>query len=185
MGSTRRDKVVVGLLVCLPATVLLGTVPAVAWRLTGPQHAPHLDARVDQVWPDAAPAMPGTAPVRITGTVDDPFSPGVSVPVNVTLLNPNPRAVTIRRVRFRISQIVAPRADATHPCTLLDFEVRQMPRRLLLLPAGRSTGLAALGLPTWSWPRLAMRNRPLNQDGCKGARLTLEYHATRFRQAHR
>jgi hypothetical protein len=28
-----------------------------------------------------------------------------------------------------------------------------------------------------AWPRLKLRNRPGNQDGCKGVRLTLGYRA--------
>ena len=33
------------------------------------------------------------------------------------------------------------------------------------------------GVPVRGWPSLKMRNRPGNQDGCKGARLTLGYRA--------
>jgi hypothetical protein len=185
MGSTRRHRVVVVLLVCLPAIVLLGGVPAVAWRLTGSHHAPHHETHVAEVWEGVAPVRRGAAPVQISGSVDASLSPGVSVPVDLRMVNPNTHAVTIRRVRVGIAEIVAPAADAAHPCTRLDFEIRQMPKRLLRLPAHRTTGLSGLGLPPWAWPRLGMRNRPLNQDGCKGARLTFSYQALPFRRWHR
>jgi hypothetical protein len=49
----------------------------------------------------------------------------------------------------------------------------------LVLPADDFTDLVRLAIPSWRWPHLKMRNRPVNQDGCKGARLTLGYLAYR------
>jgi hypothetical protein len=82
------------------------------------------------------------------------------------------------RVRVKVTGIIAPNADAAHPCTTADFAIRQMPRKTILrLPARRSTDLAAMHVPTASWPLLTMLNRPLNQDGCKGAELRLKFKA--------
>ena len=52
-----------------------------------------------------------------------------------------------------------------------------------LLELAEKTGLyidlTGLGVPVASWPTLAMRNLPHNQDGCKGATLTLHFRAAR------
>jgi hypothetical protein len=82
----------------------------------------------------------------------------------------------MNRVRVKITGIVAPNADAAHPCTSSDFKVRQMPRPTRLrVPAKRTTDLTALHLPMEAWPWLSMLNRPLNQDGCKGATVKLRF----------
>ena len=46
---------------------------------------------------------------------------------------------------------------------------------VLVLPGHGLTDLARLAVPSWRWPRLKMRNLPVNQDGCKDAQLTLGY----------
>ena len=83
-------------------------------------------------------------------------------------------------VRVRITAVVAPNADAAHPCTAADFAIRQMPRRTVLrVPAGRTTGLAAMHIPIAAWPRLTLVDRALNQDGCKHAEVRLRFEARR------
>ena len=84
----------------------------------------------------------------------------------------------MKRVRVKITGVVAPNATAAHPCTAADYAVRQMPRRTLLrVPAKRTTGLAAMHIPMDAWPWLTMLNRPVNQDGCKGAHVSLRFKA--------
>jgi hypothetical protein len=180
MGRSRLDVVAIGLLVCLPAVFLTATLPALAGQLTASHFSARPAPHAQQVWVDGPGVSRGT-PLRISGTIEGAYSPGVFVPVNVSILNPNPRAATFGRITLKISAILAPRADHAHPCTRLDFEIRQMPEMTLRVPARRSVDLAGLGLPTRSWPQLGMRNLPLNQDGCKDAWLTLLYRAHRVR----
>jgi hypothetical protein len=171
----------VGLLVTF-VLVVVGAVPALAWRYGGDlsQHARgtswlargHHDHHTGRQ-------------VDISGVVLVPLSPGVSSAIRVTMTNPSRHRMLMRRVKFSVAGITAPNADATHPCTKLDYEVRQMPRMVLRLPARRSIDLATLGVPVASWPHLAMRNRPLNQDGCQGATLTLRYIAHEVRRGGR
>jgi hypothetical protein len=160
----------VGLLSCLPVA-LLGAFPAVAGQLYDALPAPHGDAMSALT----GPRPPRTVPVYATASIESPIGPGSSVPLDVRIFNPNARAVTTGRVTLKISSIVAPYADASHVCTPLDFEILQMPNRTLRLEGRSSSQLSGLGLPASSWPRLGMRDRPLNQDGCKGALLTLHY----------
>ena len=48
----------------------------------------------------------------------------------------------------------------------------------LRVPARSTTDLAAMRVPIESWPSLRMLNRPLNQDGCKGAEIRLQVQGT-------
>ena len=154
----------------LLAVVLGGDVPGVAGQPAGSL----TERGHDTVW--VGPGH-GAARIRITGSVRAPLRPGVSAPVRIGLLNTTMRPVRIRRVRVFIDGITAPHADARHPCTAEDFEVLQMRRGVLEVPAGRYVDLTALRVPVPDWPQLTMRNRPVNQDGCKGASLTLRYRA--------
>ena len=53
-----------------------------------------------------------------------------------------------------------------------------MPRKTVLKVRGkRTTTLATMRLPMESWPWLTMLNRPVNQDGCKGAEVRLKFKA--------
>jgi len=75
--------------------------------------------------------------------------------------------------------IHAPRADADHPCSAADFQVRELSGGGVLRLAHDSVNtLSGLKLPTANWPAVGMLNRPVNQDGCKGASVTLEYEAS-------
>ena len=46
------------------------------------------------------------------------------------------------------------------------------------LAASRTRSLTDLGFPQSQWPQVGMVNRPVNQDGCKGATVTLKYTGT-------
>ena len=170
---SRVRGLAIGLLVCLPA-VLLGALPALGWELSG---VPLGDALSRQDSVEAVSRLHRGKRVQITGTVQSVLSPGVSAPIRLTFTNPNRRKVKIRRIRVTIARVTAPRADAAHPCGTGDFEVQQLGRAVLKLPAKRSTDLVALHVPPSLWPRVTMRNLPVNQDGCRGAQLTLKFRA--------
>jgi hypothetical protein len=177
MGHPRPTGLIVGLLVCLPV-VLAGAFPAVASQLAGAfqlrQHDSASVARTSQ--------LQRGGKVLVIGAAQAPLRPGTSAPVALRLANPNSHAVQMNRVRVLVTRVVAPRADAAHPCTPADFTVQQMPRLTLRLPARSSTDLAALGVPEESWPWLTMLNRPVNQDGCQDAELTLTFKARGLHQ---
>jgi hypothetical protein len=169
MDRMRSRAVAAGLLICLPGAAL--GAPAV-YRLA----EPHVASKHGAQWTSPAVWVDRGKPVRITGSVSTTLAPGVSAPIALSFLNPNSQPVSLGRVHVRVIRVSAPNADAAHPCTRLDFEIRQMPHQELRIPAGR-TDLLGLRLPVQQWPTFAMRNRPVNQDGCKGARLTLGYQA--------
>lgn len=174
MRATRRHTRAVGLLVAVPV-LLMGALPALAWKLADGRLTPENTdgwaareriARVSQ-----------GAPVRIAGSTRRPVAPGVSSRISLRFVPTASRTVVLQRVRVRIVDIEAPHADAKHPCSRADFRIRQMQPRMLEVPIGRVTTLWDLGVRRREWPRLTMVNRPVNQDGCKGATLTLGFRA--------
>lgn len=111
----------------------------------------------------------------ISGTPEGELAPGGSAPVDLVLTNPHAFTVSVTSLHVGVRRIRAPRADAGHPCTARDFELAQFSGPGFELPAASTTRLGRLGLAAARWPRVSMRDRPLNQDGCKGASLTLGY----------
>ena len=174
MKGTRRHAMTVGLLVCVPV-LLFGAIPALAWQLADA----HRSSDRTEGWlaRERHPRVSQGMPVRITGTTRRAVSPGISSKVNLRFVNMSHRTVTLHHVRVRIVGIVAPHADAAHPCVRADFRIRQMPSRVLRVPSRQPIGLFDLGVLRRDWPRLTMLNRPVNQDGCKGASLKLGYRA--------
>jgi hypothetical protein len=108
-----------------------------------------------------------------------PMSPGATVPLNLHLRNPNGFRLLAAHLRVRLRRVDAPRADAAHRCSFRDFIVDQPPRHLkVTLRPHRTTSLRRQHLSRAAWPHIKMRNRPVNQDGCKGASVKLHYTAT-------
>lgn len=178
MRRPRTAGMFVGLL-ALPVA-LLGTLPAVAWQLS--DALPFLTHDTTRVGHGPQQLHRGVK-VKVTGAAQGQLSPGTSAPIALRFKNPNRHKVQMKRVRVKIIGIVAPSANAAHPCTTADFAIRQMPRRTLLrLPAKRSTDLVAMRVPLEAWPWLTMKNRPLNQDGCKGAEVKLRFKARGLRR---
>ena len=172
MARPRRQTLLLSLL----ALVLTGELPGAAARLASMR----TQGSHDSVW--VGHGHRGIR-VHISGTVGERLTPGVSVPIELGLANPFPRTVVLRRVTVSILDIAAPNADAAHPCSAADFQVRQMRPGVLRVPARGYVELAELGVPHQDWPQLTMNDRPVNQDGCKGASLTLHYRAHQARRS--
>ncbi len=169
-STTRHRAMLIGLVVSLPVT-LLGGLPAAS-------HLADQYRTMGSAWSEARIHGPQVAPgasVEISGTTETLLRPGHSSRINLGFDNVGSPAVTLRHVRVTITGITAPQATAESPCTRADFRIRPMRAGRLVLPGDGSTDLARLGVPMWQWPHVKMRNRPLNQDGCKGARLELGY----------
>ena len=180
MGRRHFRTAVIALLVCAPSLALAAWPALGQWadgvRRTAATGEVLRHHGQDAVW---------TGGIQISGTVQVPLRPGLASPVGIRINNPNPKVVSMQRVRVKIASISAPQADAAHRYTKVDFEIHQMPRLALRIPAGRVTDLAGLGLPLASWPTLAMRDLPSNQDGCKGATVTLRFRAARLNRPSR
>jgi hypothetical protein len=117
-------------------------------------------------------------PFQITGGAGA-LQPGSSQALNLSLRNPNRVGISVTRLVASVSGVAAPRATAAQPCGVADFVVQQYrgPYPLALPPRSTRT-LAELGIAPSAQPRIALLNRPVNQDRCQGATLTLAYGGT-------
>jgi hypothetical protein len=117
--------------------------------------------------------------VLIAGDVVEQISPGVMVPLDLEFTNPHDVDLSITALTVVVHGVTAPNSDEAHTCALDDFAVDQAPSDLkITVAAGATNTLSGLGLPSTMWPRMGMHDRPVNQDGCKGASLTLDYTAS-------
>lgn len=116
----------------------------------------------------------GGRPFTISGSVTG-LAPGLSQPLNLTLSNPNKKALSVSNLGVTITQVTRA-AGVTMPCGTGDYAVTQYAGPYpVTVPANGSISLSQLTVPSSVWPKVTMLNRPVNQDGCKGARLTLTY----------
>lgn len=122
-------------------------------------------------------ATPHRRRFAIHGTLPGLLSPGTSAPIDLRLTNPHRTKIRVRELAVRVTGVHAPEANVSRPCTTGDFTVAPLSSAQgpITLPASSTRTLSALGVTTSRWPRVGMANRPVNQDGCKHARLTLGF----------
>jgi hypothetical protein len=134
-------------------------------------------------WPITVKPTPPPAPYTITGNVTTPLYPGrAPASINVNFTNPNTgnggygsAGVRVASFKVSISHVSAPAATRLLPCAISDFAVTQFSGVYpFLIPHGTSS-LQSLGFAATTWPRIRLLNRPVNQDGCKGATITLSF----------
>jgi len=141
------------------------------------------DGDADQwYWPIR---IPGTElPYTVGGSTTAPLYPGGRPsPIDLSFSNSNAggsgaAGVLVANLIVRISAISAPAATPQRPCRASDFAVTQfLGAYPFQIPEGSST-LQSLGFPENTWPTVRLRNRPVNQNGCKGATVMLAYAGT-------
>ena len=83
------------------------------------------------------------------------------------LTNPNSQDLQVTPLNVAV-------AGTNHAgCTAQDFAAVPYTGSYPLVVPGRSSrSLSALGIATAGWPRIAMVDRPVNQDACKNATIT-------------
>ncbi|MGJ3192899.1 hypothetical protein FQP90_22460 [Paenarthrobacter nitroguajacolicus] len=116
----------------------------------------------------------------VTGSLQGPLAPGVSLPLDLQISNPENKSIAVTNVSASISQVVrTPAAIAAGlPCSSADYNVTQFTGTYPFDVQPGSTSLSALGIPQASWPRISMLDTLQLQDGCKGATLELTYSGT-------
>ena len=112
----------------------------------------------------------------IAGDAIETMTPGAMVPIDLTLTNPHDFPISVTGLNVEIHLLQAPNADDRHLCTVADFTLEQASSDGPITVAASSTStLSDLGLRRQMWPHIGMLNRPVNQDGCMGAALSLAY----------
>jgi hypothetical protein len=106
------------------------------------------------------------------------LAPGISRPLDLTITNPNKKALSVTNLTVTVQSVARTPFAVSHsqPCTPSDYAVTQYGGSYpLTVPGSSSAPLSSLGVTSSAQPKVAMLNRPVNQDGCKGATLTLAY----------
>jgi hypothetical protein len=167
----RRGNATVELVVTAPTIVPSGpaaTAPGTAAPIASPVVPPA---------PLPAPPVP-TVPdaFTIAGNLAEPLSPGTGEPLDLTLTNLESSDLAISNLAVEVSAVHGPGRGPGHPCEPDDFAVEQFSGAAgFTLPAASSATLGELGFDRDEWPAVSMLNRPVNQDGCKGAALSLSF----------
>lgn len=144
------------------------------WPSTDP-----IGRSADRATAEGSGSLNAGSSFTISGDVSGAIGPGVMLPLDLALDNPNDVDLAVDRITVTVQSVEAPGADADYPCSGADFKVRSLTGSVVpTLAANGSEDLSDMGIARAHWPAVGMRNRPVNQDGCKGAVLTLGYQAT-------
>jgi hypothetical protein len=127
----------------------------------------------------AGAAQGGSLPrIAIDGNATEPISPGVKVPLDLEFTNPHGFPISVTDLSVTVKKVSAPNADDIHPCAVGDFAVDQVSSTLdIKVDAGATSTLSSLDVGRAMWPHVGLLDRSVDQDGCKGASLTLAYAA--------
>jgi hypothetical protein len=115
---------------------------------------------------------------RISGDVPQELNPGMTVPINLTVTNPNTEQLRVTALTAAVDHLDDAHRDA---CPVADnFTVTGFTGdyTALVVAGGGSVSLAGLRLPEAGWPQLKMLDTDVDQTGCLGAVLTLRYTGT-------
>ena len=115
----------------------------------------------------------------IGGNLTTGLAPGSAVPLDLILTNPNNQAISVTNLNVTVAVATKPNATTAKPCTAADFAVTQMAAGSYPVPVpANSTRTLSQSLASSAWPQARMLDTSANQDGCKGATLTLTYTGT-------
>lgn len=113
----------------------------------------------------------------ISGNLDPHLAPGATAPLNLTITNPTNKNLALASLSVAIAAINrTPAAVAAGlPCTAADYVVTNYSGPYPLIAKVGSWTLEKLLIDEAQWPKIAMLDTTLNQDGCKGATLQFAY----------
>lgn len=112
----------------------------------------------------------------ISGEISTSLAPGAAHALDLEIANPNDLPLIVIDVQVVVLNVEAPNSTTILPCSTNDFVVTQLESNLeLVIRARSSNSLSELDLSAEAWPHVGMLDSDENQDGCKGATVTLEY----------
>jgi hypothetical protein len=166
---THGREVRLSILAVLLAVVLLCVM---AWR---PESPVALDAGGAQPF-GRGDLRVAAAAFGISGSAAGSISPGADVALDLRITNPHSEPMAVTSIKVTLRKVRAPNADGTHPCSPADFVLYHSAASLhVTVPASSTRTLGSLDPARYAWPHVRMRNRSVNQDGCKGASLVFDY----------
>lgn len=115
----------------------------------------------------------------VAGNAPGALEPGLESSIDLKITNPNGRSIRVTSVTATLTGLTAPNASGSLPCSLADFDLTQLGGSpTIIVPGNASRTLSDLGIPQSQWPVFSMINTASNQDGCKGAVLSIHYAAS-------
>ena len=124
---------------------------------------------------DAEAAL-GDTSFTIGGDTTEAMVPGLMVGIDLHLTNAHRQGILVSHLAVEVESVTAPRSDPLHPCSVADFTVVQPAADLrATVPANTTSSFSSLGVAQGEWPQVGLLDRSVNQDGCKGALVTLAY----------
>jgi hypothetical protein len=131
------------------------------------------------VVPPVVPPLVSPDAFTIAGSLPGLLTPGTGAPLDLTLTNLENTDLLITTLDVEVTTVSGPRGGSTRGCDPDDFSVQQFSGRAgFTLRASSSADLGELGFGPREWPQVSMLNLPVNQDGCKGASLSLSFSGT-------
>ena len=113
---------------------------------------------------------------QISGSMSGALVPGVTLPLNLTLTNPNNFDLKVSSLAVSVEERTS-NAGCSGTKNLSIAQVKSA-RYPITVPASSTRTLEQLGLPQSDWPQVSMLNLPINQDACRGASYNLQYGGT-------
>jgi hypothetical protein len=115
----------------------------------------------------------------ITGPSFSNVAPGVDVPLDLAISNPNNQPLNVTNLTVTVQSVTkAAGVDPRLSCTTADYVVTQYGGSypLTVAPGPPAVKLSALDLVAAHLPRIGMVNSSsANQDGCRGANVVLSF----------
>jgi uncharacterized membrane protein len=113
-------------------------------------------------------------PFVISGDVTEPLKLDVWVPIDVFIGNPNGTTMKLTSLTVSVDDVTTNASCGG----LANYEVTQFSGIYPVLVPNGGASLSTLGILSSEWPKVRIKNRPVNQDACKGAGITLHYAGT-------
>ncbi|SDH09936.1 hypothetical protein [Agrococcus jejuensis] len=167
--TRRRRPLVIALVVLL--LLWLGTVATWAVVDAGRDGVIVVGGGTDQ---ESVTAPSGA--LSISGSLTVPLQPGMGERLDLVILNETDAALAVSGLSVRIADVVAPNATAELGCSVADFAIEQSTFGFELAGAS-SSSLTGAGAVAADLPLLSMLDTDVDQAGCVGATLALEYAA--------
>lgn len=108
-------------------------------------------------------------PFSVTGTLPDGLRPGRTLPLDVTVDNPNPTPIRLSKLSVMITDLDAGRATRCPVDPNLVVTPFTGDYSEFVVPARGRSSLAGLGFPPAAWPQITLLDTGTNRTGCLGA----------------
>jgi hypothetical protein len=155
---------------CVVTTNASGLATAPTFKANGTSGDYAVTATVSGAASSANFSLINSANFTIAGDVTLKLFPGRSQPVNLSIANPNPTAITIAANAITVTVVTAQAG-----CANSSFAVTHGPAVSVTVPGNSTRSLSALGIATANWPVITMIDTHINQNACQGAPLTITY----------